>query len=66
MTTEENEDFTVGRACYAVALRDPANAGLPRNFDDLDLDVKRTWQRAALVEGSPLLKELEKQFGEQV
>lgn len=49
-------ELKLGRIAYEVALRDPDNAGMPRCFEDVPPQTQRTWGRAALVDGSPLLR----------
>jgi hypothetical protein len=55
----DDAEYALGKACYEAALRDPANAGMPRLFEDLDPQTQATWAKAALVDGSPLIREWE-------
>jgi hypothetical protein len=60
-TQGSEEDFALGKECFAATTRKQARdagglEGWPV-WENLTLETKRTYQKAALVEGSPLLAE---------
>lgn len=55
------EDLTLGKECYEATTRKQAREGTLVDswptWESVSIEVQRTYQRAALVEGSPLLEE---------